>query len=92
MSITLGQDHIVQLGLKQEESICCGMRFNRFPVFFESAFLMNEGDPASSEHGVQIISTIPEISSTDHSRNQTTDKRIITKNRQQSKLLWNNNT
>ena len=34
MSITLGQDHIVQLGLKQEESICCGMRFNRFTGFF----------------------------------------------------------
>jgi len=47
------------------------------PVFFESASLMNEGDPKSREHWVQIITTIPEISSTDHSRNQTTDKRII---------------
>ena len=27
--------------------------------------------------GVQSITTIPEISSTDHSRNQTTDKRIV---------------
>jgi hypothetical protein len=27
--------------------------------------------------GVQIITTIPEISSTDYSRNQTTDKRIV---------------
>ncbi len=38
---------------------------------------MNEGDPKNREHWVQIITTIPEISSTDHSRNQTTDKRII---------------
>jgi len=38
---------------------------------------MNEGDPKSREHWVQIITTIPEISSTDHSRNQTTDKRIV---------------
>ncbi|MDH4205910.1 MAG: hypothetical protein OEV45_10305, partial [Desulfobacteraceae bacterium] len=30
--------------------------------------------------GVQIISTIPEISSIDHNRSQTTDKRIITAN------------
>ena len=41
---------------------------------------MNEGDPKNREHWVQIITTIPEISSTDHSRNQTTDKRIITAN------------
>jgi len=41
---------------------------------------MNEGDPENSEHWVQIITTIPEISSTDHSRNQNTDKRIITAN------------
>jgi len=47
------------------------------PVFFESASLMNEGDPKDREYWVQIITTIPEISSTDHSRNQTTDKRII---------------
>jgi len=47
------------------------------PVFFESASLMNEGDPKSREHWVQIITTIPEISSTDHSRNQSFDKRII---------------
>jgi hypothetical protein len=38
---------------------------------------MNEGDPKNREHWVQIITTIPEISSTDHSHNQTTDKRII---------------
>jgi hypothetical protein len=38
---------------------------------------MNEGDPKNREHWVQIITTIPEISSTDHSRNQTTDKRIL---------------
>jgi len=41
---------------------------------------MNEGDPENSEHWVQIITTIPEISSTDQSRNRTTDKRIITAN------------
>jgi len=39
---------------------------------------MNEGDPENREHWVQIITTIPEISSIDHNRNQTTDKRIIT--------------
>ncbi len=39
---------------------------------------MNEGDPKNREHWVQIITTTPEISSTDHSRNRTTDKRIIT--------------
>jgi hypothetical protein len=38
---------------------------------------MNEGDPKNREHWVQIITAIPEISSTDHSRNQTTDKRIL---------------
>jgi len=38
---------------------------------------MNEGDPKNREHRFQIITTIPEISSTDHSRSQTTDKRII---------------
>jgi hypothetical protein len=38
---------------------------------------MNEGDPKNREHWVQIITTIPEISSTNHSRNQTTDKRIL---------------
>ncbi len=37
---------------------------------------MNEGDPKNREHWVQIISMIPEISSTDRSRNRTTDKRI----------------
>jgi len=47
------------------------------PVFFESTSLINEGDPKNREHWVQIISTIPEISSIDHNRNQTTDKRII---------------
>ena len=41
---------------------------------------MNEGDPKNREHWVQIITTIPEISSTDQSRNRTTDKRIITAN------------
>jgi hypothetical protein len=38
---------------------------------------MNEGDPKNREHWVQIITTIPEISSVDHSRNQTLDKRIL---------------
>jgi hypothetical protein len=38
---------------------------------------MNEGDPKNREHWVQIITTIPEISSTDHSRNRTTDKGIL---------------
>jgi hypothetical protein len=37
---------------------------------------MNEGDPKNREHWVQIITTIPEISSTDHSHSQTTDKRV----------------
>jgi hypothetical protein len=38
---------------------------------------MNKGDSANREHWVQIITTIPEISSIDHSRNQTTDKKNI---------------
>jgi len=38
--------------------------------------LINEVDPKNREHWVQIITTIPEISSTDHNDNQTTDKRI----------------
>jgi hypothetical protein len=41
---------------------------------------MNEGDPENHEHWVQIITTIPEISSTDSSCNQTTDKRMISLN------------
>jgi len=41
---------------------------------------MNEGNPKNREYWVQIITTIPEISSTDQSRNRTTDKRIITAN------------
>ena len=47
------------------------------PVFFESTSLMNEGDPKDREYWVQIITTISEISSTDNSRNRTTDKRIV---------------
>jgi hypothetical protein len=35
---------------------------------------MNEGDLINFKHGVQIITTIPEISSINHSHNQTTDK------------------
>jgi len=38
---------------------------------------MNEGDPVNVNIGAQAITTIPEISSIDHNRNQTTDKRII---------------
>jgi hypothetical protein len=38
---------------------------------------MNEGDPKNREHWVQIITTIPEISSTNHSLTQSFDKRII---------------
>jgi hypothetical protein len=38
---------------------------------------MNEGNLENREHWVQIITTIPEISSTDHSQIQTFDKRII---------------
>ena len=50
---------------------------NGQPVFVMPTSLMNEGDPKNREHWVQIITTIPEISSTNHSRNQTTDKRIM---------------
>jgi len=39
--------------------------------------LVNEGDPKNREHRALILTTIPEISSTDHSHSQTTDKRII---------------
>jgi hypothetical protein len=63
--------------LRQEKSIYCGLIFNRFAGFCEPALLMNDGDPENREYWVQIITTIPEISSIDHSRNQTTDKRII---------------
>jgi hypothetical protein len=59
MSITLGQDHIVQLGLKQEGSICCGMRFNRFTGFFDSTWSMNEGVSINFEYWIQIITPIP---------------------------------
>jgi hypothetical protein len=34
---------------------------------------MKEEDPKKREHWVQIITTIPEISSTDHNRNQTAE-------------------
>ena len=40
---------------------------------------MNEDDPKSREHSVQNITSIPEISSTDHSHPQTVDLRIISK-------------
>jgi len=39
--------------------------------------LVNEGDPKNRAHWVLILTTIPEISSTDHRHNQTTDKRIL---------------
>jgi hypothetical protein len=52
--------------------------FKRFAGFF-SGSLINEVDPKNRLHWVQIITTIPEISSTDHSCNQTTDMRIIFK-------------
>jgi len=77
MSITSGQFFIFKAGLRQEKSTYCGLGFNRFAGYYESASLMNEGDPKNREHWVQIITTIPEISSTDHSRNRTTDKRIV---------------
>jgi hypothetical protein len=64
-------------GWRQEKSTSCGLSFNRFAGFFKSASLMNEGDPNNREYWVQITTTIPVISSTDHSRSQTTDKRII---------------
>jgi hypothetical protein len=38
--------------------------------------LMNEGDLKNRENWVQIITTIPEISSADHSLPQSFDKRI----------------
>jgi hypothetical protein len=53
MSITLGEGHIVQLGLRQKESICSGMRFNRFAGFFESASLRNDGNSENREHRLQ---------------------------------------
>ena len=77
MSITPGYIFIFKSGLRNEKSTYCGMSFNRFAGFFESTSLMNEGDPKNREHWVQIITTIPEISSTDHSCKQTTDTRII---------------
>jgi hypothetical protein len=50
---------------------------------------MNEGDPKNREHWVQIITTTSEISSTDHSRNQTTDKRIVSRKSRQGSH-WEN--
>ena len=38
---------------------------------------MNEDVPINLGHWIQIIIKIPEISSTDHSHSQTTDKRIL---------------
>jgi len=38
---------------------------------------MNKGDNKNCGHWVQIITTIPEISFTDHRHSQTTDKRIL---------------
>jgi len=81
MSITLRQGHVIQLGLKQKESIYCGLSFNRFAGFLDSISLMHEGDPKNHEHWVQKFTTIPEISSTDHRRHQTTDKRIYVASR-----------
>jgi hypothetical protein len=53
------------------------MRFNRFTgFFFDSTWSMNEGVLINLGHWIYIITSIPEILSTDHSRNQTTDKRI----------------
>jgi len=40
---------------------------------------MYEDVPKNLGHWIQIIITIPELLSTDHSFNRTTDKRIITK-------------
>jgi hypothetical protein len=62
--------------LRQEKSIYSGIILTGVPVFYTSASPMNEGDPENREHWVQAITTIPEISSTDRSRNQTFDKRI----------------
>jgi len=39
---------------------------------------MNDGVPIKLEHWIQIITTIPEFLSTDHSLPQTFGKRIIT--------------
>jgi hypothetical protein len=38
---------------------------------------MNEDVPINLGHWIQIIITIPELLSTDHSFNRTTDKRIL---------------
>ncbi len=42
MSITLGQILIFQTGLRQDKSIYCGLGFNRFASFFESANILSE--------------------------------------------------
>jgi hypothetical protein len=77
MSITPGYIFIFKAGLRKETSTYCGLSLNWLAGFCEPALLINEGDPKNREHWVQIITTIPEISSTDHSLPQSFDKRII---------------
>ena len=67
MSITPGYIFIFKSGMRNEKSTYCGMSFNRFSGFFESASLMNEGVPINLEYWVQILTAIAELSSTDHS-------------------------
>ena len=67
MSITPGFIFIFKAGLRKEKSTYCGIGSNWLAGFCEPALLMNEGDPENREHCVQIITTIPEISSIDHS-------------------------
>jgi hypothetical protein len=52
---------------------------NIFPFenYYGPILLMNEGKPEHPEHCFQIITTIPEISSIDHSLTLTGDKRIL---------------
>ena len=83
MRISPEQILIFKAGLKRGKSTYCDLSFNRFAGFFASASLMNEGNPKNREYWVQIITTIPEILSTDHSHNQTTDKRIVSRKSRQ---------
>ena len=50
MRITLGQIIFFQTELRKEKSIYCGLNFNQLAVFFESALLMIEGDPADRKN------------------------------------------
>ena len=77
MSITLGKSSIHRLDRGKGNQYIVVQALTGLPVFYESALLVNGGDPKNREHWVQILTSISEISSTDHNCNQTTDNNSI---------------